>query len=848
MEQEREVQNGNTDIKKSSEQRLLIVEDEYLICENLRVSLIELGYVKIEVAIDEKEALQQIQDFKPDIVLLDIQLGNDFGGLKIAEELRYRFAIPFIFLTSHTSDKIVDQAKKYQPYGYLIKPAQKESLRITLELALYKAAYENISNQERERKLLLDLIQAFASVRKREELLEVITETLRAIFPFEDAIISIWDEDGNIPKVSIIDSTDTIKRSIHFQELANYSYQVEGTPYETIWSNQRPSLLVLHKIIEEYPDFPVTNLLIENNYKQNLIIPLWFQGERVGVLELLSQDKNYQAVVKQINQDLVEGVSNQIAITLSNILANEKIKESENAKSFQIQIINVLNQEIDQKEKYFRLIRILQPTIPFDLIAFGLNYLDKSQNMAFERIGFDEYRFLTFDQVLDRTNYDEDYIRKIIADFNYEKVALANDAEFVEQVNEKPLLNMVNKFFNINSYLNFSFKLNDGNLYWIIFYSKTNRIYKVKHLNFLHRISPTIASVIEKQLAYVEIEKLNRLLKQEKIYLEEEIKTNYNFEEIIGSSDELQQVLKKVSQVAFADTSVLISGESGTGKELIARSIHNLSPRKGRPLIKLNCATLPAQLIESELFGHEKGSFTGAIDRRIGKFELANEGTIFLDEIGELPIGLQAKLLRVLQEKEFERLGGNQTIKTNVRIITATNRDLESEIEKGKFRSDLYYRLNVFPIVLPPLRHRKEDITALALHFLQRSSVKLGKKILGISSSSLKELLAYDWPGNIRELEHVIERSVLLNEGSTLQISLDKPTVRSKDDQHTTGLFRVKTLKDAERELIMNTLKFSGGKVRGVGGAAELLDIHPATLDSRMKKLGIKRSHVFEAK
>jgi transcriptional regulator with GAF, ATPase, and Fis domain len=293
-------------------------------------------------------------------------------------------------------------------------------------------------------------------------------------------------------------------------------------------------------------------------------------------------------------------------------------------------------------------------------------------------------------------------------------------------------------------------------------------------------------------------------------------------------------------QVAHVDSTVLILGETGTGKELIARAIHNLSSRKSRPLIKVNCAALPAQLIESELFGHEKGSFTGATDKRTGKFELANGSTIFLDEIGELPLELQAKLLRVLQEKEIERIGGEKSIRVDVRIIAATNRNLEKEVAEGKFRSDLYYRLNIYPIELPALRDRKDDIPLLAAFFLRKLSNKLGKKISGISPDVMEELISNDWPGNVRELEHTIERSMLLTNGKTITaLHLSKPVMI--ESVMGKGIFQPKKLTDNERELILQTLQHTRGKIRGTGGAAELLDILPTTLEARMKKLGIRK-------
>jgi transcriptional regulator with GAF, ATPase, and Fis domain len=273
--------------------------------------------------------------------------------------------------------------------------------------------------------------------------------------------------------------------------------------------------------------------------------------------------------------------------------------------------------------------------------------------------------------------------------------------------------------------------------------------------------------------------------------------------------------------------------------------VHNASPRRQRALIKLNCAALPAQLIESELFGHERGAFTGALDRRIGKFELASGSTIFLDEVGELPLELQSKLLRVLQEKEFERLGSNKVIRTDVRILAATNRNLEREVAAGRFRQDLYFRLNVFPLTLPPLRERKEDIPLLAVHFLQKISKKLGKSVTSISAAAIKDMQAYAWPGNVRELEHLIERAAITATNGIIK-ELPLPQAGNQATLILVAGQRLKTLAENERELIIQALESCGGRVRGKGGAAEILDIEPNTLDWRMKKLGIVKKHLFE--
>ncbi len=332
-------------------------------------------------------------------------------------------------------------------------------------------------------------------------------------------------------------------------------------------------------------------------------------------------------------------------------------------------------------------------------------------------------------------------------------------------------------------------------------------------------------------------------LQEQQIGITENIGTNQQYPEIIGRSQELQQTFQLISRVAPTNSTVLILGETGTGKELVARAIHNDSSRKARAMIKVNCATLPANLIESELFGHERGSFTGATDRRIGKFEMAHYSTLFLDEIGELPLELQVKLLRALQEKEIERVGGRNPIEVNVRIIAATNRDLEKEVEEGRFRSDLYYRLNIFPIKLPALRNRQDDIVMLMTHFIQKLSKKMGTKITKIGKSVVEQLMSYHWPGNIRELEHVIERSILLSDDDVLsQVhfshKMQKNIVTPSEDAPN-----LKTIEEVERDHIVSVLRHCKGRVAGSRGAAEFLGIPPSTLASKLKRLGIQKVH-----
>ena len=339
------------------------------------------------------------------------------------------------------------------------------------------------------------------------------------------------------------------------------------------------------------------------------------------------------------------------------------------------------------------------------------------------------------------------------------------------------------------------------------------------------------------ELALAEVEQLKDRLQAENLYLREEIQGNHNFKEMIGQSDALAKTKHRIDQVAATDATVLVLGETGVGKELIARAIHNLSNRSERPLVKVNCASLPSTLIESELFGHEKGAFTGASAQRVGRFELAHGGTIFLDEIGELPLELQAKLLRVIQEGEIERLGGSRTINIDIRIVAATNRDLTKAVWAGDFRDDLYYRLNVFPVKVPPLRERREDIPQLVAYFVKKFSTKLGKPIDRIPENVQDALQRYDWPGNIRELQNVIERAVILAADATLRVdeALEtRPAVPGAGQD-------ARTLDQVERDHIVSVLEQTGWRMEGDQGAAVILGLHPNTLRSRMKKLGITK-------
>ena len=344
------------------------------------------------------------------------------------------------------------------------------------------------------------------------------------------------------------------------------------------------------------------------------------------------------------------------------------------------------------------------------------------------------------------------------------------------------------------------------------------------------------ATAIKNAQLFTEVEQLTNRLQAENVYLREEIKLDHHFDEIIGESQAMKAVLKKVEQVAPTDSTVLLLGETGTGKELIARAVHDLSSRSARPLVRVNCGAIPTNLVESELFGHEKGAFTGALTKRIGRFELADRGTIFLDEVGELPLDAQVKLLRVLQEREFERIGSGHSTKVNIRVIAATNRDLSAAVNAGSFRSDLLYRLNVFPIDLPPLRNRPSDIPLFVRTFAGRWSKKFGKRLDQISQQTMDRLMRYAWPGNVRELENVIERAAILSPGPVLQV--DEVLFQS---DRAAAADTSRTLEEVERNHITLVLQEVAWVVEGKQGAATKLGLHPNTLRSRMQKLGIKK-------
>jgi formate hydrogenlyase transcriptional activator len=409
--------------------------------------------------------------------------------------------------------------------------------------------------------------------------------------------------------------------------------------------------------------------------------------------------------------------------------------------------------------------------------------------------------------------------------------ALADDSEFIRRLLDK----------GVKSFCRVPLKSRDRIIGSLNAGRLRDAAFTAEDCELLGQVAQQIAIAVENGIAYRQIAELKEQLSKEKLYLEEEIRTTLNFGEIVGESAPLKRALQQVEIVAPTDSTVLIQGETGTGKELIARAIHTLSRRKERTFVKLNCAAIPTGLLESELFGHEKGAFTGAIAQKVGRVELANGGTLFLDEVGDIPLELQSKFLRVLQEQEFERLGGTRTIRVDVRLVAATNRDLPAMVASREFRSDLYYRLNVFPIVSPPLRDRHDDVARLVRHFTQKFAKRMNKPILTIPSDTMRALSDYHWPGNIRELENFVERAVILSRGSNLDAPLGELKPRSGVERVADEAKPLSTLEDAERDHIRRALQEANWLVGGSAGAAAKLGMKRTTLQSKMAKLGIAR-------
>jgi formate hydrogenlyase transcriptional activator len=543
-----------------------------------------------------------------------------------------------------------------------------------------------------------------------------------------------------------------------------------------------------------------------------------------------------------------EGKTLGAVITFVDITERKKaeraLRESEQRKQALLELNNAIITNLTEETLLRSISVAMRPLIPSDRCAITLH-----------RPETDTLRFLAVAGVL-RSDYFQSGLEVSRAEtslgraFDLQRPLLRCNLEVEQQfANERRLANE-----GLRSLCTVPLILRGVSIGTLSVVSRNRNQYSDADASFLQDLAVQVALAVENMKAFEEIAALKARLEEENVYLREEIRTEHNFEEIVGNSPALLAVLRAVEQIAPTDSTVLISGETGTGKELIARALHNRSTRKGRALVSVNCSAISAGLVESELFGHLKGAFTGAIERRVGRFEFANGGTIFLDEVGELPLETQAKLLRVLQEQEFEPVGSSRSVRVDVRVIAATNRNLREEVDAGRFRSDLFYRLSVFPLRLPPLRDRRSDIPQLAAFCLARFSKRFRKNVEGVSRETMARLMSYSWPGNIRELQNVMERAVVLSAGPTLRLDKDLVPVALSEGCQVTAETHAEdtsevhtdaalpTLEEMERSHILAVLRQTNGVVDGPGGAARILNIHPNTLRHRMGKLGITRA------
>jgi DNA-binding NtrC family response regulator len=505
-------------------------------------------------------------------------------------------------------------------------------------------------------------------------------------------------------------------------------------------------------------------------------------------------------------------------------------------------ITAIINSRSTWEESLLGLASKLKNFISYDYLEAGYANNTHYDYAGVIRKNVDHFQLINIERL---TKITEISIKELNEMYKKSKLDLEpiiySEENLIKNFQDAPIKSLIAHNFGIKSYLVFPIATSSEQKFYLTFYSRCFNIYSQDNLRLLSNSQDTLRS-------FIDIIYPNKVLNKNEKSKTDFSKANVNqdksaieFKGIVGKSPLMMTVFDYIQKVAPSDTSVLVLGESGTGKEKIAQSIHGLSPRKEKPLITINCGAIPENLAESLLFGHERGSFTGALEMRAGKFELADGSTIFLDEIGEMSPELQVKLLRVLQEKEIERIGGKSPLKVDVRIIAATNKNLEDEVAAGRFRMDLYYRLHVFPILVPPLRKRIEDIPDLAHHFINMYSKKMNKKAPMLSDKALQQITNYSWPGNIRELEHAIQRAILLTEGNVIKEIEVFSASKIKDEQNneTTS---IKTILENERDYIIHILKKCNGKVSGAGGAAEVLNIHPSTLNSKIKKLDIKNS------
>ena len=659
---------------------------------------------------------------------------------------------------------------------------------------------------------LLELSKVITSHHDLSELFHELACGLEHLFPFRDLAVMLHDERRNVMRSYIMEGC-AVARWVGKEST---EVSIDDSINGHVWKTQTPLCI---DNLDEDSRFPAAQIIRDGGIKSVCCIPLSTVHQRIGTLNFWSEEVG---AYRDFDIDFAQLVAGQIAVAVEAQFQREQIARDRDRSQLLLQVNNTLVSNLNLRELLSAISLALSPVMPHEAAALTL-YDEPSNELRVAAFDFpeDDGNCVTGRVVPFEGNpIGEAYTTRktVLIDYSRSDDPQVACSGFASGC-ASPLIfrDRVLGVLAIKTRREHAFLAEDGELF--------------------EQVAKQVAIAVENALAYNEIETLKNKLEKEKLYLEEEIRTEYNFEEIIGSSSVLKRVLQNVETVATTDSTVLIYGETGTGKELIARAIHNLSDRRERTLVKVNCAAIPTGLLESELFGHEKGAFTGAIDRRIGRFELAHQGTIFLDEVEDIPLDLQSKLLRVLQEQEFERLGSSRTLRVDVRVVAATNANLEQMVEEKKFRSDLYYRLNVFPINVPPLRERPEDIPLLVHFFANKFAQQMKRRIESVPKETMTALVNYHWPGNIRELQNLVERGVILSRGPSLEIPLGELKQSTKSN-HTNGST---TLESVEREHILRVLNESKWVIGGPAGAAARLGVNRTTLNHRLRKLGITR-------